>query len=77
MQIKVHVLTGRCGCDLLETSVSGNLAELRKKMKVAYKTAKNELDGCYEKEGTSCGGYGATIVTTDDWYEWVISTHII
>lgn len=77
MQTEIYVLTGRCGCDMLGTSVSGNLDALRKEMAAAYESALKDLDGKHEESGTGCGDRDATIVTSGDWYEWAITSHII
>lgn len=77
MKIRVYVLTGRCGTDMLGTSVSTNLKKLQREMAKAFENTKNDLDGDYEESGTGCGADAATVVTGGDWYEWELSTHSI
>lgn len=48
--------------------------ELYEKMEQEYSDTLKELPS-YEKAGTSCGDFAATIVTGGDWYEWFISEH--
>jgi len=77
MKIEVYVLTGRCGFNSLGTSVSTDLDKLRKEMTEACWSALKDLDGKYEESGTGCGEDAATIVTSGDWHEWVITTHTV
>lgn len=75
MGIKVYVVTGRCGADLIKPIVKVSRGEARKALKSEFQSNKREVD--YDKENTFCEKDYARIDKGDEWLEWEISELVV
>lgn len=74
IKIKTFVLCKRVGTDLGEPEVFPSFELAYKTMEAQYTAALSEYDeGSYYKDESSIGGETATIVTSSDWEEWIIT----